>query len=359
MTIPPPLAVVGVSWRSASTMVRAQFAGLSSELEPIASLRLAGYVTGAACISTCSRTEWILTGEQPEWAGNLLRSALAARLPDLEAHGLQVRAGSAAVHYLLRVAVGLDSVAEGESAVGRQVLKAFERARRDGVSDRRLHRVWRHVERLIHHRRDNVPAARSLGVQSLVREALKDHAPKTVAVLGRGEFGQAMERSLRGVGGWDVTTWSRQQLDTLFGQAGSLDALVVCTSGPAPWLDLPARRRPGVCIDAGSPPQVRHAPGWTVVGLDELLSRPELHLSEDERIRLEQLVDESSAALTAELHAPAPASALAAIDAERSSFLNEQLPALLAGLAPKEARRVRQAVGAFTHRLLLRTREAS
>ena len=58
-----------------------------------------------------------------------------------------MRAGSAAVHYLLRVAVGLDSVAEGEGAVGRQVLKAFEHARSTGVSDGRLHRVWKHVER--------------------------------------------------------------------------------------------------------------------------------------------------------------------------------------------------------------------
>ena len=61
----------------------------------------------------------------------------------------------------------------------------------------------------------------------------------------------------------------------------------------------------------------------------------------------------------AELAAPAPANALAAIDAERSAFLNEQLPQLLVGLPAKQARRVRQAVGAFTHQLLKRTREAS
>jgi hypothetical protein len=96
-----------------------------------------------------------------------------------------------------------------------------------------------------------------------------------------------------------------------------------------------------------------------MVGLDELLSRPELHLSDDERVRLEAMVDLASVTLASELEAPAPASALAAIDAERTHFLNEQLPELLTGLPPKEARRVRQAVGAFTHRLLLRTREAS
>ena len=355
----PPLAVVGVSWRGANTVVRSQFAALAADAEPIASLRKAGYVSGAACVTTCSRTEWIITADQPEWAGSLLRGALVSRLPDVAPELIQVRAGSAAVHYLLRVVVGLDSVAEGEGAVGRQVLKAFELARSTGVSDGRLHRVWRHVERLIHARKDEVPGARSLGVQSLVRQVLGEHPVKRVAIIGRGEFGQAMERSLKAVAGWEVTTWSRQQLETLYAELGSYDAVVACTAGAAPWLTIPSRKKQGLVVDAGSPSQVKSAPGWTVVGLDTLLARPELHLSEGERDRLGDLVNHASLALTAELAAPAPSSMLAALDAERFTFLNEQLPQLLAGLPPKQARRVRQAVGAFTHQLLKRTREAS
>lgn len=355
----PPLAIVGVSWRAASTTIRAQFAQLATDKELIGSLRQAGYITGAACVTTCSRTEWILTGDQPEWAGNLLRGALASRLPEVPPELVQVRAGASAVHYLLRVTVGLDSVAEGEGAVGRQVLKAFETARANGTSDGRLNRVWKYVDRLIHQRRDEVPSARSLGVQSLVRQVLHESKVKKIAILGRGEFGQAMERSLRAVFGWDVSTWSRQQLEELFAQQASFDAIVVCTAGTAPWLEFPARKKAGFVIDAGSPPQVKSAPGWTLVGLDTLLARPELHLSDEDREKLHALVDGSTAALTTELAAPAPANALAAIDAERAAFLNEQLPALLVGLSPKQARRVRQAVGAFTHQLMKRTREAA
>ncbi len=355
----PPLAIVGVSWRAANTMVRSQFAALAADPEPIASLRLAGYVSGAACVTTCSRTEWIITADQPEWAGSLLRGALASRLPDVDPELIQVRAGTAAVHYLLRVVVGLDSVAEGESAVGRQVLKAFELARSTGVSDSRLHRVWKHVERLIRSRRDEVPGAPSLGVQSLVREVLHEQPVKTIAVLGRGEFGQAMERSLKAVPGWEVSTWTRQSMDTMFSQVNSFDAVVVCTGAADPWLTLPTRRKQGLVIDAGAPPQLKSAPGWTTVGLDTLLARPELHLSEVDRERLGVLVIAATTTLTGELAAPAPASALAAIDAERFTFLNEQLPQLLAGIPAKQARRVRQAVGAFTHQLLKKTREAS
>ena len=355
----PPLAVVGVSWRAANTLVRSRFAAIAADLEPIASLRQAGYVSGAACITTCSRTEWIITADQPEWAGSLLRGALASRLPDVAPELVQVRAGSAAVHYLLRVAVGLDSVAEGEGAVGRQVLKAFEQARSTGVSDGRMHRVWKHVERLIHTRKDAVPGARSLGVQSLVRQVLHEARVKRVAILGRGEFGQAMERSLKAFSTGEVSTFSRQSMDAMFSELNAFDAVLVCTGGSSSWLTLPARKRHGLVIDAGAPPQVKSAPGWTIVGLDTLLARPELHLSEPERDRLSELVNAASSALTTELAAPAPATALAAIDAERSTFLNEQLPQLLAGLSAKQARKVRQAVGAFTHQLLRRTREAA
>lgn len=350
------IALVGSSWRTATTLQRAQLSAAATEA--IASLRASGYVAGAACIATCSRTEWVLTADQPEWAGNLLRSALAARLPELDPRSIAVRAGGSAINHLLRVVVGLDSVAEGESAVGRQVLRAFEHSRTAGLSDRRLRHVWKHVERLIHLRRDAVPSTRALGVQTLVREALQERELKTVAILGRGDFGQAMERSLRAANRWELSTYSRQSLDELVKRLPHLDALVICTGGPAPWLTLPARRS-GLCIDTGAPPQLLSAPGWETLGLDELLARPERQLPDDERERLELLVAEATAGLLDALNAPAPSRALAAIDAERSQFLNQELPALLSGLSPKEARRVRQAVSAFTHKLIQRTKEST
>jgi glutamyl-tRNA reductase len=354
----PGIAVVGASWRTANTELRAKLASVAGEVEPIAALRSAGYLSGAVCVTTCSRTEWIVTSAQPEWAATLLRGALASRVDGLGPEQLQVRVGHGAAHYLMRVVVGLDSVAEGEGAVGRQVLRAFERARVTRTTDRHLNRVARHLARLLNERRDTVPVGASRGVQSLVREVLLERPVRTVAVLGRGEFGQAMERALVGARRWDVSGWSRQSLDELLARMGALDALVVATGAAHAWLNLPSRRTPGVCVDAGSPPQVRSAPGWTMVGLDELLARPELHLEESARLRLEALVDEAAVSLARELSAPVPASALAAIDAERTAFLNEALPALLEGLPPAQARRVRQAVGAFTHQLLRHAREA-
>lgn len=355
-----PVGVVGVSWRTASTRLRAQLAALAGDAEsPIVALRDGGYVQGAMCVATCSRTEWLFTSDNPDWAGALLRGALVTRLPELPVDAVHVRAGAAGLHYLLRVAVGLDSVAEGEGAVGRQLLKAFEAARAAGHTDKRLRQVWKHLERLLHQRRDAVPTQRTLGVQALVREALRERGVRSVAVLGKGEFGQAMERSLLAHGGWTVTSWSRAGLDALSRALPEHDAVVVCTAGAQSWLELPEATRPALVVDAGSPPQVKRAPGWTLVDLDELLARPELQLADAERERLDGLVHDAMDGLHAALAAPTRAATLAAIDAERTAFLNERLPQLLEGLPKEQVRAVRQAVGAFTHAILQRTREVS
>lgn len=352
-----PLAVVGATWRTAPTRIRAQLAMLTPETEPIVSLRHGGYVAGAVCVSTCSRTEFVLSSPQPEWAANLLKGALHARVPGLEPDHLHVRAGAGASHYLLRVAAGLDSVAEGEAAVGRQLLQSFEEARAQGLTDPHLRKVWKHVARLIHDRREEGHGADSRGVQTLVREALKEAGAKRVAVLGRGEFGQAMQRSLKGAQAFEVSAFSRATVAELFEKMTGLDALVVCTGAAHAWLNLPPRRTPGLCIDAGAPPQVKDGPGWTFVGLDDLLARPELKLSDAERDRLESLMLESANRLAATLASKGNHEVLAAIDAARTAFLHEQLPTLLEGLPRAQKEKVRQAVRAFTHALLQRARE--
>ena len=127
---------------------------------------------------------------------------------------------------------------------------------------------------------------------------------KKVAIIGRASSARRWSAASRPSPSWEVSTWSRQTLDTLLAQHHSFDAVVVCTGAASPWLQLPGlRRKHGLVIDAGSPPQVKSAPGWTMVGLDTLLARPELHLTEEDRDRLGELVTDASTALTAELHA--------------------------------------------------------
>src|SRR5262249_21688460 len=115
-----PLAVLGMDFRDGPTAVRSALGGLDSgSSSPTAELLASGAAKGVALLETCSRCEWVISSAQPAWAAELLKSALLSRAGGAERR-MHVRVGSAAIHYLMRVAAGLESVAEGEPAVGRQ-----------------------------------------------------------------------------------------------------------------------------------------------------------------------------------------------------------------------------------------------
>ena len=79
---------------------------------------------------------------------------------------------------LLRVAAGLDSVAQGEHAIGNQVLRAFERAHEAGTVCRSLHVAWRGVGELLNRARRILPQGRTGGVQALVLQRLARRAAR-------------------------------------------------------------------------------------------------------------------------------------------------------------------------------------
>jgi hypothetical protein len=114
---------------------------------------------------------------------------------------------------LLRVAAGLDSVAQGEHAIGNQILRAFERAHEAGTVCRNLHVMWRGVGEMLNHARRILPQGRSGGVQALVVQRMLD-VPReaTVAVFGLGEIGRAMLRALADAGFTAVESFNRASM---------------------------------------------------------------------------------------------------------------------------------------------------
>lgn len=353
-----PLVIVGASYREASTEVRAKLA----LLDPSPQLYEGGHITGAVRLQTCSRTEWVVSAPRADWAGELLKSALWSGLG--ERVPLHVKPGLAGAHYLMRVAAGLDAVAEGETAVGRQVLKAFERAHAQGRADKVLRLAWKHVESLVHARRSNA-SARSLtetqagaGVEQLALTTLRSkglRAGDEVAVLGRGDMGRTMVRALSAAS-FVAHGYGRAALDAFTARATRAPAVVVATAGPHAWLTLPARRDMPVCVDVGSPGQVRGATGWELVGLDALLSGPTARLSDEALDALEAQVRQVTETLCVALAERLPKEALMAIDEERREFLHRTLPGVLAEVPALQAQQVKKTVAAFTHTLLRRTR---
>lgn len=360
----PPVFVLGVAYRDAPTDVRARLAALErGEAAPSRALVQGGYADGVVVLETCSRIEWIVSSSKPRWAMELLKSALAVRAPDARFHA---KVGHAAAHYLLRVGMGLDSVAEGEPAVGRQLVLAFERAHRDGTADRTLRLCWRSLQQLLGDRRRRGVVQHGLGVQTLVLEELRARgvtASSPVLVYGQGEIGRAVLQALKDGGFGHVDGYRRADHAVFLRDVQTAHAVVVCTGGPAAFLELPAASQPPgsgqkpVVVDVGVPEQVKLAPGWARVTLEALLQQPRRMLDDESRAWLVAQVGQVAERLARELSDPPPATTLSSIDEERRVFLRETLPPLLEKLPQQAAEEVRKAVATFAHHLIERVRE--
>jgi glutamyl-tRNA reductase len=355
-----PLALVGMSYREAPSAVRAALVALDSGAEgPARQLLDAGEITGVARIESCARVEWLLASTRPAWAAELFSAALIGAAENPDHLRPRVRHGGAAVGGLLRVAAGLDSVAQGEHAIGNQVLRSFERAHEAGTMCRNLHVAWRGVGELLGRARRILPQGRSGGVQSLVVQRMLDvprDAP--VAVFGLGEIGRATLRALADAGFTAVESFNRASMRAFEGAVQRAHTVIVASGAPQAWLTLPpgAGRR---VFDLGSPLQILDAPGWRLTPLDELLDGHGAVLPESEYAALDAECAAGAERICQALLAPPPSDTLAAMTAMRTEFMQNKLPGLLEGLPPQRARKVTSEVNAMFHQFIAAARRES
>lgn len=349
-----PLAIVGASFRDVPTQLRARLAQLDEGAgAPSQLLREGGHATGVVRIVTCSRVEWVLSTPTPEYAASMLKSALAMRVPEAQV-SLHSKHGMPAAHYLFRVVLGLDSVAEGESAVGRQVLTGFANAHKKSATDAVLRQVWKQTESLIHQRRVEGAAIPAAGIQSLVVAVLQEVAAPDVPIVvwGLGEVGRATQRALIRAGYLSVIGCKRDQRAELEKQVRAGAHVVVCTGGAAAYLELPAISQPRLCIDIGCPPQVANAPGWERMDLDSLLSGQRQRLDDSQRSRLTNLAKTAADDLKGALADGARPSRLSSLEETRRKYFTELLPPLLDELPRPQAEKLRQSIAQFAHQML-------
>jgi hypothetical protein len=349
-----PLALVGMSYREAPSAVRAGLAAFDSEAGGPSRLLLdAGEITGVVRIESCARVEWLLASERPSWAAELFSAALIGATENPDRVRPRVRHGAAAVGGLLRVAAGLDSVAQGEHAIGRQVLRAFERAHEAGTVCRSLHVAWRGVGDLLNRARRILPQGRTGGVQALVIQRLAGVARnETVAVFGLGEIGQAMLRALADAGFTAVESFNRASMRAFEACVIRAANVIVCSGAPAGWLHLPERADAPRVFDLGSPFQLVSAPGWQLTALDELLDGNGAVLPEAEFAALEAECAGGAEKICQTLLTPPPSDTLAAMTAMRTEFMQNKLPALLEGMPPQRVRRLTSEVNAVLHQFI-------
>jgi len=355
-----PLALVGMSYREAPSAVRAGLVSMDSGTDgPARQLLDAGEITGVARIESCARVEWLLASPRPAWAAELFGAALIGAAENPDRLRPRVRHGAAAVGGLLRVAAGLDSVAQGEHAIGNQVLRSFERAHEAGTVCRNLHVAWRGVGELLGRARRILPQGRTGGVQALVVQRMPDlprDAP--VAVFGFGEIGRATLRALAEAGFTAVESFNRASMRAFEGAVQRAHTVIVASGAPHAWLTLPegAGRR---VFDLGSPLQIVAAPGWLLTTLDELLEGHGAVLPESEYAALDAECSSTAEKICQTLLAPPPSDTLAAMTAMRTDFMQNKLPSLLEGLPPQRARKVTSEVNAMLHQFISAARRES
>jgi glutamyl-tRNA reductase len=349
-----PLALVGMSYREAPSAVRAALAAFDSDAGgPSQQLLQAEEISGVVRIESCARVEWLLASARPSWAAELFSAALIGASDNPDHVRPRVRHGAAAAGGLLRVAAGLDSVAQGEHAIGNQVLRSFERAHEAGTVCRSLHVAWRGVGELLGRARRILPQGRTGGVQALVVQRLVSvprDAP--IAVFGLGEIGQAMLRALADAGFTAVESFNRASMRAFEGAVQRADTLILASGASHAWLTLPATAPGKQVFDLGSPLQLVAAPGWAVTVLDELLEGNGAVLPETEYAALEGECVAGAEKICQTLLQPPPSDTLAAMTAMRTEFMQNKLPGLLEGMPPQRARKLTSEVNAMLHQFI-------
>ncbi|MDQ1515003.1 MAG: glutamyl-tRNA reductase [Actinomycetota bacterium] len=175
------------------------------------------YLAEVALLSTCNRTEVYAccTKFHPGVAdaSEFLAEQAGMRATDLAEH-IYSYYDEAAVAHLFGVAAGVDSVILGEGQILGQVRDALKVAESEGTAQLSLSRVFRHAIEVGKRSRAETGIGRgavslSSAAVALATERLGTLVERRVLVLGAGEMGEGMARSLAGSGVAEVVIAGR------------------------------------------------------------------------------------------------------------------------------------------------------
>jgi glutamyl-tRNA reductase len=276
------------------------------------------HVSEAVVLSTCNRTEVYASVERFHAAYADIReflSGLAFLPPEAFGDHLYAHYDEAAAQHLFTVAAGLDSAVLGESEILGQVRNAWERAREEQATGPMLNMLFRsaleagkraRTETAIGQKTTSVSAA----AVDMAAERLGDLAGRNVLVVGAGEMGEGLVRSLLAAGAVVQVanrTWERAEaladavgataihLDDLPRVLSEVDLLLTSTGATSIIVEhadiepvVEARAgRPLLIVDIAVPRDVDAAagtlPGVTLLDMDDLRAHAESGLAERRR----------------------------------------------------------------------------
>ncbi len=285
-----PLAVVGVSHRTAPVEVRERMAFGPSDAEAaLLELRGTAGVEEAVLLSTCNRTEFYIFPAADRRGLAAAEALFRARAGDLDRPAsdfLFRRQGEGVVRHLFHVSAGLDSMVTGEAEIQGQVKEAYERATGLPVTPPMAGPVLNRLFQMALSVGGEVRAETSIGegaasvasvAVELARKIFGTLRGKRVLVLGAGATAELMVEALArdGVRGIFVANRTVERAvplaERLHGHALSMDRLpetlpavdIVLSSTAAPHAVLThetfrtafpsGRRHPLLAIDIAIP----------------------------------------------------------------------------------------------------------
>ncbi len=297
--------VIGIGFRTAPVAVRERFfIGEARRRQTLAYLAKAEGVEEAMVVSTCERTEFVLSANDAALAANsilrLLSSEYSLQLCEWE-HFYRLLDEDALVH-LFRLAAGAVSIITGDAQVAAHLQQAWDEARTAGTSGRCLDSVWQTALAVSERIRGELKPAESgpsiaWAAMETATAVLGSLERRTVVLIGAGKVAEACgvclsERAVslrilnrtfehalqlaRRVGGTAVP------FEDLAHELAKADVVFSATRSAQPVLSrdqlaqmgLP-RHKPGLCIvDLGMPrnvdPGVRDFPGVLLHDLDDV-----------------------------------------------------------------------------------------
>ena len=350
------------------------------------------HVSEAVVLSTCNRTEVYASVERFHGAYADIReflSGLAFLPPEAFGDHLYAHYDEAAAQHLFAVAAGLDSAVLGESEILGQVRTAWERARDEKAAGATLNMLFRSALEAGKRARTETAIGEkvtsvSQAAVAMAAERLGGLADRSVLVVGAGDMGEGLVRSLLDAGASVQVanrTWSRAaelagavgataiHLDDLPRALTEVDLLLTSTGATSIILEhadvepvVEARAdRPLLIVDIAVPRDVDAAagtlPGVTLLDMDDLRAYAEIGLAERRRevAAVRTIIDDEvqrfQEQTTAREVAPLVAALRQKADAVRVAELARQ-QARLADLTPEQQDAVEAATKAALAKVL-------
>jgi len=265
-------------------------------------------------LSTCNRTEvYTLSSPDVEVVADLKKTLAKwseVAQSDLEQY-LYVQIGEEAVHHLICVAAGLDSLAVGEGQVQDQLTQALRVANRVGTCGRFLSELFKHTDNAANNvrKRSGLKSEQvsvSSAVSVMLRHLSAEQRIRTILLVGAGKMISLAAEDLAGLPGVEVWVANRtmKRAEDIASRVGGraiglqdvastlekADVILTCTSAQDYVIGTEELRRVAekvrpkevIVIDLAVPrnvnPDAKHIPGLKVYDIDDLAPFADEHM---------------------------------------------------------------------------------